>query len=149
MAKTVGWRTWLSAGLVPMAVILLAGAWARADAPAGRYAITADTVTDTRTGLTWQRAVSPTRLASNMASGHCTGGWRLPRKKELQTLVDVSRPDPGPAIDVNAFPNTPTDSPFWTSTAAADGGMWTLSFLAGETMRVFAPNQSLWVRCVR
>jgi hypothetical protein len=66
----------------------------------------------------------------NDASSYCAqlaldgGGWRLPKVKELATLVDVTAA--APAIDTFAFPGTPgqgsggaiSDS-FWTSTPAA------------------------------
>jgi hypothetical protein len=97
---------------------------AAGSAPAGRYTITSTTVRDTRTGLTWQRAVSPSATWAD-ASAYCAGlsaalggtGWRLPDVKELLTLVDDAQAT-GPTIDVNAFPATPAAF-FWSSTPMA------------------------------
>ena len=85
-----------------------------------------DTVTDTRTGLMWSKApignledgetfADAEKLCGELAlGGH--SDWRLPNVHELFGLVDHSRH--GPAIDVHAFPDTPSDW-FWTSTPSA------------------------------
>jgi hypothetical protein len=91
------------------------------------------TITDNVTGLMWQKAVSATTGYTHaQADIYCQnlalagyGGWRLPTKVELFSIVDVGRDTP--AIDPNAFPGTPTQLPpppsgpltpgawFWTS----------------------------------
>jgi hypothetical protein len=83
--------------------------------PAQRYVIDAasDTVTDTRTGLVWQRTVGDP-LVYAAAEAHCAAlgaGFRIPTFKELFTLVDRSRIRP--SIDP-VFPDTPS-TPFWTA----------------------------------
>jgi hypothetical protein len=118
--------------LIIMAIALAAPV-SRAAAPAGRYTTAADTVKDNKTGLTWQR-VGPTTpyywadaktYCQALSLGGFSSGWRLPTKKELETLVDRRVASPGPTID-SAFPNTPANA-FWTSTPYAadsspDGG---------------------------
>ena len=108
----------------------------------GQFVISSDSlsVTDTITGLVWQRDGSSTRTGctgvSNLtctwaeAKAYCASlslggltGWRLPGRTELYTIVDFTRF--GPAIDQTAFPNTPPDN-FWTSSpwAGSYGYAW-------------------------
>jgi hypothetical protein len=100
-------------------------------ANSGELVVSTDglTVTDTITGLVWQRDVSGTRAGcsgiANMsclwaeAQAYCASlvlgglsGWRLPAWMELLTIVDFTAAIA--TIDQTAFPNTPT-SRFWTS----------------------------------
>lgn len=80
-------------------------------------------VRDTSTGLEWQAVAFEKKMTWKEADQACRelrlGGhsdWRLPTRVELLTLVDDTRHSP--AIDTDAFPNTPSDW-FWTSTAYA------------------------------
>jgi hypothetical protein len=92
----------------------------RADAPPSRYVVDADTVTDTKTTLVWQRMPGTHAVTFAAAQSYCQsltlagGGWRLPAMKELATLVDPTRYDP--AIDSNVFPGDASDF-YWSSTA--------------------------------
>ena len=147
LSKLTAGRAWGHTGVALVAAILVA-TLARADAPAGRYTTTADTVTDTKTGLTWQRAASTQTYSWSAAAAYCTGGWRLPRIKELQTLVDVSRYNP--AIDTFAFPGTPAEG-FWSSSpdaVSSSSNAWLVYFSSG-----FSGDSSMTgayrVRCVR
>jgi hypothetical protein len=95
----------------------------------GQYVVSADqlTVTDTSTGLVWQRDGSGSRpnCAADPdctwveAQAYCAGltldgsGWRLPTLGELHSIVDTTVTSP-PMINQTAFPNTPADC-FWTS----------------------------------
>lgn len=45
--------------------------------------------------------------------------WRLPTKQELQGLVDYGIPHLGPTIDTAYFPNTMTDTWYWSSSVSA------------------------------
>ncbi|XYH95066.1 DUF1566 domain-containing protein [Sorangium sp. So ce1128] len=79
---------------------------------------------DRSTGLVWQRHASTTRFIWSDALEHCEEltlagkeDWRLSSAKELLSIVDDQRS--GPAIDLEAFPETPSD-PFWSSTPAID-----------------------------
>jgi hypothetical protein len=128
-----------------------------ADAPAGRFMVSAGTVIDTQTGLTWAQAVPATRYTFAAAGTYCTNntaglpnfGWRLPSLTEIQTLVDDSRS--GPAIDPTAFPNTPITDFYWTSSpyAPTTGSVWISDFSAGLTYSESNLQEDYFVRCVR
>jgi Protein of unknown function (DUF1566) len=116
-------------------------------ANSGQYAVSADglTVTDTITGLVWQRDGSGTRAVC-AAGTTCTwaeakvycaalvlggvSGWRLPGVMELSTIVDFTRENP--AIDPAAFPSTPGHA-FWTSSpyVSSSGLPWLVDFYNG------------------
>lgn len=140
-----------------------------------RFTITASTVGDTTTGLTWQRTIpatySPTCTATledtNVgetcswpeARAYCTGlvlagtGWRIPTLTELTSIVDETQED---GIDPVAFPNTPTNGNFggyWTATAGAPtNGMpsrWVVFFGFGDASIEVHEAAGMHVRCVR
>lgn len=130
---------------------LALSAWA--DAPPGRYTVATDTVLDTKTNLTWQRNAPAAGYDWAAATTYCQNlnlggtGWRLPRVKELQSLVDVSRY--GPAIDTTAFPGTPSNW-FWSSSpvAVTTSLAWVVVFSNGFTSTGNLASTSQ-VRCVR
>lgn len=132
--------------------IVMAG---RASAPAGRYTIANGTVYDTKTALTWQQAVSSSTYTQAAAATYCAtlglngAVWRLPTIKELATIVDDSVSSPGPTIDSTAFPATPGDY-FWASTsyAGASGFGWFVNFYYGDPS-YFAVTNTHYARCVR
>ena len=125
-------------------------------APDARYLMNSDgTVVDRNTGLMWMRcAVGQTWDATQKT---CTGtaaaftwkaalaevqtvngtgyagyqDWRLPNLRELTSLVRYACPDP--AINLNAFPATPS-MVFWTSTPVASsyGLGWGVDFKTGQ-----------------
>jgi Protein of unknown function (DUF1566) len=158
---------WVAAAVL-FAVVLSLGPVpsAEADAPCGaRYTIVADTVKDNETTLVWQRQVETAGGASCGdgsrgcyawldAKVYCQGltladanDWRLPTVYELQTIVDESRF--GPAIDMTAFPGTPS-TVFWSSTSFADGSSDAapVDFLYGSVF--YRPMSGMFrVRCVR
>ena len=127
------------------------------------YVVSADglTVTDTRTGLVWQRDGSGSRpnCVENPycmwpeAQAYCAGltldgsGWRLPTLTELPSIADFTVA--GPAINQIAFPNTPAEV-FWTSSpyAGSSGYAWLGSFNYGGAESADVSN-SYRVRCVR
>lgn len=104
------------------------------------YEIRTGTVFHRSTGLEWQREVGASGRLWASAKTECQGlplaggGWRLPTKAELMGIVDHSRTYP--AIDVVAFPNTPSEQ-FWTSsldqTPAGSTGRyaWYVNFGSG------------------
>jgi hypothetical protein len=117
--------------------------------PAQRYSVEAasDTVTDTRTGLVWERSLSDVLVYAE-AEAHCAslgGGFRVPTFKELFTLLDRSRT---PSIAA-AFGATPSE-PFWSSIPHFSDAMLmnSLSFDSGEPGAIdrAVPYR---VRCVR
>ena len=127
------------------------------------YVVSADglTVTDTSTGLVWQRDGSGSRPSCAInplctwaeAQAYCAGltldgsGWRLPSLTELQSIVDTTVTSP-PRINYDAFPNTPVDW-FWASwNAGSSGNMWGVNF--GNGLSDFnGVGLDHRVRCVR
>ncbi|HEX5784033.1 MAG TPA: DUF1566 domain-containing protein [Burkholderiaceae bacterium] len=107
------------------------------------FSVNADgTVTDTTTGLVWDRCALGSRTsaatlcaantnatytwadalaqvsARNTAHHLGFSDWRLPNVRELESLVDIAAPV-WPTVDVSAFPDTPVDGDAW-----ANGGHW-------------------------
>ena len=117
------------------------------------YEIHPDVVYDRRTGLTWERHPldEPFPTAED-AMEYCAklqvdgGGWRLPRVKELNTIIDESRAFP--MIDEEAFPNTESDW-YWTATPYKTfaGYYWAVTFADGASYINEADHA--YVRCVR
>jgi hypothetical protein len=108
------------------------------------------TMTDVFTGLTWQRDVNA-QQAWNDATGYCPAlgtGWRLPSLTELQTIIDETKQNP--AIDGDAFPQTPAMGYFWTSVAQAGDPdyAWYVTVVHGHA-DVEQVGTAYWVRCVR
>jgi Protein of unknown function (DUF1566) len=114
-------------------------------------------VVDRVTGLVWQRDVGPAstgavdgqrRCAELGAQGYAGfTDWRLPSRIELVSIIDFTRTFP--AVDSSAFPDTPSDH-FWTSSSvtAAGGYAWCIAFDLGDTFS--APGTDMArVRCVR
>jgi hypothetical protein len=99
-------------------------------------------VKDTVTGLTWAvesirvedwSEDTEARIAVALEASRLAGldGWRIPTRAELVTLIDDTRY--GPAIDIAAFPDCPSDW-FWTSTVYAPSPgdcAWLVSFYYG------------------
>jgi hypothetical protein len=144
-------------GAAWVTAVLVMPAGSHADAPNGRYVVSAGTVYDTRTKLTWQQTIVPSTYKATESLAYCAslgaslggGGWRVPSIKELLTLLDHSQTS-GPFIDRTAFPATPLHM-FWSSTplaGGASGGPWVVDFLAG-TATLPGMSDSNYVRCVR
>jgi hypothetical protein len=88
------------------------------------------TVTDVRSGLTWQQIDDGVGRNWQQALAYCTSlrlagvsDWRLPNAKELHTIVDYNR---APATDGSAALAPPLNASnpdlyFWSSTTIADG----------------------------
>ncbi len=79
--------------------------------------------TGAATRHTWQQALEAAKAAG--------GGWALPDKRELQSLVE--RGCNNPAINSTVFPNTPS-SWFWSSSSVAGygGTAWGVGFYYGN-----------------
>lgn len=116
---------------------------------------TAGVVVEKVTGLQWQQTLDTTKRSLKDAASYCStlalagGGWRLPARIELLSIVDYTRTDP--AIDPTTFPGTPGDA-FWSSSlVAADvSSAWIVYFGFGTSM-VYGDHASNahYVRCVR
>jgi hypothetical protein len=116
----------------------------------GEFVVSGDglTVTDTITGLVWQRDGSGTRTACSgpgaltcswsEAQAYCASlvlgglsGWRLPAVLELSTIVDFTQTSP-PTIDQATFPGTPSEY-FWATSPPSGGyGHPYIDFGSGE-----------------
>ena len=83
-----------------------------------------------------------------IASEQLGSGWRLPNRKELESLV--CRDCKIPKIDIEVFPNT-DPVPYWTGerNKFAKKHFWSVNFYTGYTYGRFYPFQSLAVRLVR
>lgn len=112
------------------------------------------TVTDTATGLTWQKATAPGTYTWEQALAYCEaltlGGrsdWRLPTRKELRSIVDYSRYNP--AINTTYFPDTAA-SWYWSSTTYAfyTNAAWGVGFDYGYDYHSYK-RDSGYVRAVR
>lgn len=118
------------------------------------YEATPELVRDSGTGLAWQRVAAAESFDAAAAREYCAGlvlgaesGFRVPTMKELQTLVDDRHFEP--AIDVEAFPDAPSES-FWSSSAWSGTTelAWYVRFDSGGALYDVA-RESMRVRCVR
>ena len=128
--------------------------WPIVDRPV--YTTTAQTVTDTGTGLIWERAVPSETFRWQEAADHCAGlatavlggyaDWRLPSEIELISIIDVTRA--GTWVDPLVFPRTPIDQHFWSSSPHASvaneawGARWGM-------VTYLDTGDAQQVRCVR
>ena len=76
------------------------------------------------------------------------GGWRLPTRDELESLV--SENDSPPMIKVKTFPMTPPEA-YWTSEPNFFNARnhWVVNFYTGYSYGRVFPNQPQYVRLVR
>jgi len=84
----------------------------------GRFVRNSDsTVTDTQEKLIWYPTLSK-KLTWAEANEECKKmGCRLPTRKELESLLDITKYNP--AIDKEIFPDTKTDDYYWTGDSCA------------------------------
>ncbi|MBI3146887.1 MAG: DUF1566 domain-containing protein [Betaproteobacteria bacterium] len=127
------------------------------------------TVTHNKTGLMWKRCAE---AASELWDGStCTGSaatytwaaaltkakdssfagysdWRLPNKKELESIVETCGYNP--AINTTFFPNTPTSFYFWTATSYAPNVAyaWIVIFSYGD-LHAYGKANTNYARLVR
>jgi hypothetical protein len=121
---------------------------------AASYTVNGDgTVKDNVTNLVWQQEVPTDFCTWEEANAFCAslplagGGWRLPTRIELVSLVDFTQRSP--AIDTSAFPNTPPNAFWsWSAVVGPSGLAWRVNFLNGCTEYKYVLDSS-YVRCVR
>ena len=157
--KKLSQRTLRICAIVSALIVGVCGAEsARANAPAGRYAISNGTVYDAKTNLTWQQTLPVAQYTVTSAAAYCSGlgatlpgSWRLPTVKELESLVDYSQAM-GPSttlIDSIAFGGT-RPAGFWSSTLVAGSSInaWYVSFADGSAHQGPTTSNEA-ARCVR
>jgi len=112
------------------------------------------TVTDNLTTLIWQKQDDKVVRTWKEAITYCEGlylaaksDWRLPRIKELGSIVDNTTVNP--AIDTTYFPAT-VSSYYWSATTYADGtaSAWNVNFYDGY-VGSFSKTSVYYARCVR
>ncbi|KPK16583.1 MAG: hypothetical protein AMJ62_05140 [Myxococcales bacterium SG8_38] len=117
------------------------------------YRIDGEVVVDEVTGLIWQREIDEQTRATAEAIAYCDSlilqgrdDWRLPERIELVSLM---LPGSSPAIDSEAFPDTPADY-FRTATYAAnsDERSWSVYFGSALVIVGSALSTSTYARCV-
>jgi hypothetical protein len=109
------------------------------------------TITDTLTGLIWQKEATEETMTWEKAQEYCENlslngytDWRLPAVKELLSLVDYSRYNPA-----TKMPNT-SSSFYWSSTTYAYNTnlAWGVYFSNGNDSYDYKDNSN-YVRAVR
>jgi len=147
-----------------LALVLFVVVPAAADAPQDQYARfdgDSASIVDTFTKLEWDRKAV---FKSNYdgSAGNCAlltslqSSGRLPSVKELLTILDEEPHQEyefgkvvPKMIDALAFPDTPVDAPYWSSTPALGTNMfWTVSFTDGLMAAQLGSTQGN-ARCVR
>ena len=123
---------------------------AGAAAPPGQFKISADTVLDATTGLTWQRdGLSGGKMWSAKAGDYCKsvktagGGWRVPTVVELASILNAQ--NKSLMLSQSAFSGSTTADAFWSSTTA--GGCWRVG--ANGIIGPVGCSSNHRVRCVR
>ena len=86
--------------------------------------------------------------ALEIANEQLGGGWRLPSKAELKSIV--CNECPSPKIDKEIFPNT-DNAPYWTGDKSIFNSKFYVSvnFHTGFSFNRFSPIKELAVRLVR
>ena len=86
--------------------------------------------------------------AVEIANEQLGGGWRLPSKAELKSIV--CKECPSPKIDKEIFPNT-DNAPYWTGDQSIFNSKFYVSvnFHTGFSFNRFSPIKELAVRLVR
>jgi hypothetical protein len=113
-----------------------------------------DTITDEVTGLTWTKIPSA-EMDWDAAHTHCASldlastSWRLPKRYELQMLLDHSAATTvgiDPLFDVES-----TATEFWTGTELAgdeSSVAWVVNLASGTVIRVDKINSNPQALCV-
>ncbi len=151
-------------GLVAAAVLVANPVLAACDAarnpiPSTRYEMRGAEVVDKETGLTWQRcSVGQTWQEGQGCTGAIEefdwkgakrqerGGWRLPTREELETLVSKAC---SPSINPDAFPNLdPLKLWYWSGSQTERDLAWLVQFGGGAVFNGYQTSSNA-VRLVR
>lgn len=111
------------------------------------------TISDTRTGLTWQQSRQPATWEGALSycqelnlAGHAD--WRLPNVRELETIVDDSRYDPAlpPSLSCSSCSWS-----FWSSSTRvlSPQSAWQVHFFNGDVLYDGLKTEATYFRCVR
>jgi hypothetical protein len=126
-----------------------------------RYVIKGGEVYDSQTNLTWARC----SVGQKWKDEHCVGtvvyfnfaeaqkqangGWRVPTKDELLSLVDHQRKN-FPTIDTTAFPDMDASHPwYWSGTPNGSSIAWYVDFTDGYSSGFIDEANKLAIRLVR
>ena len=111
-----------------------------------------NTITDSKTGLVWQKLFSLQQISWEKARSYCQEltlvgktDCRLPKLKELESIVVKSKKT-GPKINEKYFPHT-ISADYWTADTSGYGGAWIVDFRSGGSF--FSKPELYYVRCVR
>ncbi len=134
-------------------IIVMLVCWLKPLAAQASYVDHGVTMTDTVTGLEWQKAtMGPMTWKQALAAAEDLilageSDWRLPDKNELRSLVDYSRYFP--AIDP-VFAATTKPSYYWSSTTCTKSpyGAWLVHFYHGN-VNYDNKSAAYYVRAVR
>lgn len=151
-------------------VWVLAGMFTMQYARAGySYSTDGSEVTDSTTGLIWRRcaegmawsgtncmgtAVTYTHenafIRAKTEASSSGKAWRVPNVKELSSLHKLPF-NSSIAIDLEAFPSTPTSAYYWTSTPNASNSVWAyfVNFYNGFDAAYNLRSYNYYVRLVR
>jgi hypothetical protein len=122
--------------------------------PAARFDVTADTVYDRVTDLTWQRGAvqadgGAAQLAVDDAHLACIAwGGRLPTIVELASIIDERRVDASVSANADVFVDAP-GAIYWSGTQDSPSNVATWYILSDGTHDYNGPNAQYSVRCVR
>lgn len=100
--------------------------------------------TGSATTMTWAQALTAAKTATT--AGH--SDWRLPNKKELESIVETC--GYSPAINQTLFPSTPTTNYFWSGSSYGSDTTraWNIGFDYGAISPSGKANNN-YVRLVR
>ena len=112
------------------------------------------TVSDSLTGLTWQKAPDTTKMYSQAAAlAYCDGvvvagkqDWRLPTRVELVSILDRTVFSPAPQVNGTLFPGTMLNK-YWSASGVPTAG-WLADFTTGGVEN-WAVATAGYPRCVR
>lgn len=122
---------------------------------AGNYAVANGIARDETTGLEWMQQEGAARITQTEAVSECTsvtlagGGFRLPTRIELLSLVDYSAN--GKGMNEAVFGTSSSGVEFWSSTRDALAPVsraWFVRFANGESATDLTTAQKA-MRCVR